>query len=39
MESGLRELTALSLLAAFCCGLEWLTMTRFSPLFLVGPAQ
>jgi hypothetical protein len=23
MKSGLRELTALSLLAAFCCGLEW----------------
>ena len=23
MEPGLRELTALSLLAAFCCGLAW----------------
>jgi hypothetical protein len=23
MKSGLRELTALSLLAAFCCGLAW----------------
>ena len=39
MKSGLRELTALSLLGAFCCGLRGLTMTRFSPLFLAAPAQ
>jgi hypothetical protein len=40
MKSGLRELTALSLLAAFCCGLTWAhDNTFFSPLFLAAPAQ
>jgi hypothetical protein len=39
MESGLRDLNALSLLAAFCWVLRWPTMTCFSPLFLACSAQ
>ena len=39
MKSGLRELTALSLLAAFGVVLRGFTITRFSPLFLAAPAQ
>jgi hypothetical protein len=40
MKSGLRELTALSLLAAFCCGLAWAhDDTFFAAVFGGGSAM